>query len=124
MSSRKAIVPAGLALDVADRKAQAGARNRVVPVSSSAEVYIKDNGDVVVRRVGRGGSRITSKRSKALKQCKGKRGTDALACIRNALGNAPGSMEATGGNAKYSTQVYAKTGATWMPGTRGGLGSE
>ena len=119
MANRKAIVPAELALDAAEYKKESGARNRVVPVSSSTEVYVKDDGGLVVRRVGRGGARITSKRAKALKQCKGKRGADALSCIRTALGTAPSSMEATGGRAKYSTQVYEKTGATWTPGSRG-----
>lgn len=85
-------VPAN-AMDIAYAKKGANVL-RTVPISGTGnEVLVKDSGQVVVRKVGRGGPRVTSGRARALKGCKGKRGCEFATCVESALGKMPSKLK-------------------------------
>lgn len=61
-------------------------------LASNAEVYVKGTGQMVVRRQGRGGPKMTHPKAIALQACGGKRGCDFAKCVESALGRAPAKL--------------------------------
>lgn len=102
VSAKRQPVPLN-AIDVARAKRQIGARRVAVPVGvAPIEVVEKANTNlrtksgsrsIVIRKIGRGGPAETSSRAKALKGCKGKKGSEFAACVKDALGNLPPSLK-------------------------------
>ena len=89
-------VPAS-ALDIAYAKKDSNKMRAVKITGTGNEVLVKDSGTVVLRRVGRGGARMTSGRARALHGCKGKKGCDFAGCVESALGHAPSKLKAACG---------------------------
>lgn len=92
--------------DAAEKKFDLGMKHAVVPiVGSRSEVVVKygavdtdyaGKAQLVIRRMGRGGPTETSGRAKALKLCKGKRGSEFKTCAKGALGTLGWRMEHPG----------------------------
>ena len=86
------------ALDIAYGKKDANKMRAVKITGTGNEVLVKDSGQIVLRRVGRGGPRVTSSRARALKGCKGKRGCEFATCVESALGKMPSKLKASCGS--------------------------
>ena len=80
------------AMDIAYAKKDANKMRAVKITGTGNEVLVKDSGQVVLRRVGRGGARITSGRARALHGCKDKKGCDFAECVKSALGKVPSKL--------------------------------
>ena len=90
--SDKRGVPAS-AMDIALAKRDSNVA-RAVPISGTGnQILVKDSGQVVVRRVGRGGPKLTSSRARALAGCKGKTKCDFAECVKSALGVMPSKLK-------------------------------
>ena len=91
MANRRA-VPA-TAMDIALAKKESNVA-RAVPISGTGnQVLVKDSGQVVVRKVGRGGPKLTSGRARALAGCKGKTKCAFAECVESALGVMPSKLK-------------------------------
>ena len=89
------------AVDVALAKHGLGMRRAVQPDGSGGEIVVKSGAkgtayagkvQIQARKMGRTGPTETSHRAKALKGCKGKKGCDFVACVKDALGHVPTNL--------------------------------
>ena len=88
-------------LDAARRRHEKDYGNSAVAIRGGGILVPKRDGSLQIRRAGRGGPRITNTIAEGLHACRGKRGSEFLACIKGIKGFvAPDKMERTGGE-KY-----------------------
>lgn len=121
-SARRQRVPESAA-EAALLKQALGMRKNVVPIEGAAAEVVAKHGatgtstagktQIQIRRTGRGGPTETSSRARALKECKGKKGGDFVACARSAFGRVSANLEKYGGTKKYrgTTGALAPTPA-------------
>lgn len=111
------------AAEAALLKQALGMRKNVVPIIGAAAEVVAKHGatgtstagktQLQIRRTGRGGPTETSSRARALKGCKGTKGSAFVACAKSALGRVSANLEKYGGMKKYKgpTGVLAPTPA-------------
>ena len=81
------------AIDIALAKKDSNVA-RAVPISGTGnQILVKDSGQVVIRKVGRTGPRLTSGRARALAGCKGKTKCAFAECVESALGVMPSKLK-------------------------------
>lgn len=96
MAKNRRIVSEPVAVAIAESKAKSNKKERVVPISAAIEIFVKPStGSLVVRRTGRSGEKITSKRAAALEGCGKKTGKEFYKCAMGALGDVGKSMKGT-----------------------------